>query len=339
MLPKHPHIELDYAFTIRHAELDDIDIFYQLVKTCDNEFYGYTSTTREELLAEWQAPEFDIARDTRLIFAPNGTLIGFSILFQNKEMPVRPYLWSYVHPEWRRLGVGTAIIEWAQARSKENIPLIPEDARMTLTTGVYSDNQSAKDLLETLGFTTSRGSVNMIIELDTPPQKPTFPDNIRIITYPEFNDLREVYRVFREAFRDHRGFIETDFDKAFANYQHYVANDPKVTQDTWYLAMDGDNLIGFSLCAMSAWDDPHKGWVDDFGVLREYRKRGIGKALLQHSFYDLYARGLRKVGLNADASNLTGAVRLYENAGMRVFRRWHAYEKVLRDGKEYSNQG
>ncbi|MCL4254903.1 MAG: GNAT family N-acetyltransferase, partial [Anaerolineae bacterium] len=178
MLPKHPHIELDYAFTIRHAELDDIEIFYQLVKTSDSEFYGYTSTTRDELLAEWQAPEFDIARDTRLVFAPNGTLIGFSILFENKEMPVRPYLWSYVHPEWRRLGVGTAIIEWAQARAKENIPLIPEDARMTLTTGVYSDNQSAKDLLETLGFTTSRGSVNMIIELDTPPQKPTFPDNI-----------------------------------------------------------------------------------------------------------------------------------------------------------------
>lgn len=339
MLPKHPHIELDYAFTIRHAELEDISIFYQLVKVLDAELYGQTTTTQGELLAEWQAPEFDIARDSRLVFAPNGNLIGFSMLHENKDMPVRPDIWSYVHPEWRRLGVGTALLEWAQKRAKENIALIPEDARLTLTTHVYHTDNSAKELLESLGFATHRGRVNMIIEMNEPPQQPTLPDGIRIIHYPQFNNLREVYRVFREAFRDHRGFIDTDFDKAFANYQYDIAHDPRMTQDTWYLAMDGDKLIGFSLCAMSAWDDPHKGWIEDFGVLRDYRKCGIGKALLAYSFCDLYARGLRKVGLNADASNLTGAIRLYENAGMRVFRRWFIYEKVLRDGVEYSNQG
>lgn len=339
MLMKHPHIELDYAFTIRHAELDDIDIFYQLVKVLDAEFYGQTTTTRETLLTEWQEPGFDIATDSRLVFAPSGALIGFSILHENKELPVRPYTWSYVHPDWRRLGVGTALIEWAQVRAKENLLILPEDARLVLTTSVYDTDHSGKELLDIFGFTTNRTSVNFLIEMDAPPQQPTLPDGIRILTNQEFNNLREVYRVYREAFRDHRGFVETDFDEGFARYEHFIKNDPHLDFNLWFLAMDGDKLVGFSLCTPNSWDDPHKGWVDEFGVLREYRNRGIAKALLYHSFGEFYRRGVHKVGLNADGSNLTGAVNLYQSVGMHIFRTWHAYEKELRAGVEYSNQG
>jgi len=338
MFPQHPHIELDYSFTIRHAELEDIDIFHQLVKVLYSEFYG-ASISKEELLMEWQSPEFNIAHDSRLVFAPNGELIGFSLLFEDKEIPVRPYIWSYVHPEWRRLGVGTALLEWAQERAKENIAFIPEDAKLTLSTNVYSANQSAKELLESLGFTTNRTRVNMLIEMNEMPPAPVFPDGIRIITYPEFGNLREVYRVLREAFRDHRGFVENDFEKDFANYQYFVTNDHRTHYDTWYLAMDGDAIIGMCLCSLASWDDPNKGWIEELGVLRDYRKRGIATALLQYSFGELYTRGIKKVGLNADGSNLTGAVKLYQNAGMRIFREWHAYEKELRAGKEYTNQG
>jgi ribosomal protein S18 acetylase RimI-like enzyme len=339
MLMKHPHIELDYAFTIRHAELDDIELFYQLVKVLDAEFYGQTTTTKETLLTEWQEPGFDIARDTRLVFAPSGALIGFSILRENKEMPVRPYTWSYVHPDWRRLGVGTALIEWAQARAKENLLILPEDARLVLTTSVYETNYSGKELLETFGFTSNRTSVNFLIEMGNTPQQPTLPDGIRIITYHEFGDLRAVYRVLRDAFRDHRGFIDIDFEVAYTNFEHYIKNDQNLDFSVWFLAMDGDKLVGISLCAPTSWDDPHKGWVDELGVLREYRNRGIAKALLHHTFGEFYRRGFKKVGLNADGSNLTGAVQLYQSVGMRMFRTWHAYEKELRGGVEYSNQG
>jgi ribosomal protein S18 acetylase RimI-like enzyme len=37
------------------------------------------------------------------------------------------------------------------------------------------------------------------------------------------------------------------------------------------------------------------------------------------------------VGLGVDGENTTGAVRLYESAGMRVVRRNDTYEKVLGD--------
>ena len=63
------------------------------------------------------------------------------------------------------------------------------------------------------------------------------------------------------------------------------------------------------------------GWVGTLGVRRPWRKRGIGLALLRHSFNEFYRRGKRKVGLGVDAQNLTGALRLYESAGMQSTRR------------------
>jgi hypothetical protein len=39
-----------------------------------------------------------------------------------------------------------------------------------------------------------------------------------------------------------------------------------------------------------------------------------------------------------DAASITGATRLYERAGMHVFRAWDIYEKELRPGEELSTQ-
>jgi ribosomal protein S18 acetylase RimI-like enzyme len=57
-------------------------------------------------------------------------------------------------------------------------------------------------------------------------------------------------------------------------------------------------------------------------------------ALLQHSFAEFYQRGWRHAGLDVDASNLTGALKLYERAGMHVARRYDRFEKELRPGRE-----
>ena len=80
------------------------------------------------------------------------------------------------------------------------------------------------------------------------------------------------------------------------------------------------------------------GWVGTLGVLRPWRKSGLGLALLRHSFNEFYRRGKHKVGLGVDAENLTGALRLYQNAGMHVHQTFDNYEKELRPGVEISTQ-
>ncbi len=71
------------------------------------------------------------------------------------------------------------------------------------------------------------------------------------------------------------------------------------------------------------------GWVRVLGVKWPWRRRGLGLALLLHSFGELLRRGIRTVGLGVDAENLTGAVRLYERAGMWVEHRYDICERRL----------
>ncbi len=107
-----------------------------------------------------------------------------------------------------------------------------------------------------------------------------------------------------------------------------------------FLPIDGASgeMPGFSLCTPFSFEDPQMGWVGTLGVCRAWRKRGIGLALLRHSFYEFYRRGLRKAGLGVDAQNLTGALRLYEGAGMHVHQTFDRYEKELRPGVEIGTQ-
>jgi len=63
----------------------------------------------------------------------------------------------------------------------------------------------------------------------------------------------------------------------------------------------------------------------------------LGEALLLHSFNEFYKRGMLNIGLGVDASNPTGATRLYQKVGMQVKVEDVVYEKELRPGRELEN--
>jgi ribosomal protein S18 acetylase RimI-like enzyme len=71
---------------------------------------------------------------------------------------------------------------------------------------------------------------------------------------------------------------------------------------------------------------PAAGYVDSLGTLRAYRGRGLGRALLLTSFAEFYRRGHRKVTLGVDAESPTGALGLYESAGMTAEQEGWRYE-------------
>lgn len=65
------------------------------------------------------------------------------------------------------------------------------------------------------------------------------------------------------------------------------------------------------------------------GVRRAWRRAGLGEALLLRSFAEFRRRGYTRGTLGVDASSVTGATRLYERAGMRVYRDTVFLEKQL----------
>ena len=174
--------------------------------------------------------------------------------------------------------------------------------------------------------------------MDTPPPAPVWPECITLRTYNPETDLEAVYRVDVEAFRDHFGFIEPTFEEGLQRFKHFMTGARDFDPSLWFLAMDGDEIAGICLCRNHAFDNPDVGYVNILGVRGPWRKRGIGLALLRHAFGELYQRGKRKAGLGVDAENLTGALRLYENAGMHVHQAFHIFEKEIRPGQEISVQ-
>jgi ribosomal protein S18 acetylase RimI-like enzyme len=69
--------------------------------------------------------------------------------------------------------------------------------------------------------------------------------------------------------------------------------------------------------------------VKGLGVRRPWRRRGLGGALLAHTFAALAARGRLRVELGVDAEGETQPLRSYERAGMHVTFTYELYAKPL----------
>jgi ribosomal protein S18 acetylase RimI-like enzyme len=93
----------------------------------------------------------------------------------------------------------------------------------------------------------------------------------------------------------------------------------------WFVASDGDEPVGVALCSV----DEGRGYVETLGVRPAWQGRGIGGALLRSAFAAFAERGLLDVDLGVDSENPTGAVGLYERAGMRATRRYDVFERRL----------
>ena len=104
---------------------------------------------------------------------------------------------------------------------------------------------------------------------------------------------------------------------------------PLARPDMSFVALAGDEIAGVCLCATHESGERGYGWVGILGVRPPWRRRGLGEALLRTAFRAFAAEGATRVGLGVDGENTTGAVRLYERAGMRVIRRYDTYERRL----------
>jgi len=163
---------------------------------------------------------------------------------------------------------------------------------------------------------------------------PALTDGITVRTYDPETETEAVYRAFVDSFKDHFGFIEPPFEKGFADFKHNLINEPGYDPKLWFVAVEGHEIVGVCICRNEDPEDPESGWVNELGVRRSWRKRGLGYALLKHAFAAFHANGRKRVGLGVDATSLTGALQLYERAGMRVLRQFKMYESELRPGRE-----
>ncbi len=339
ILQKENVIELPKGFTARGATQDDIEPALVLYNRFSQAVIGRDEITDAQAIRrEWQSPGFDPAEDIRVVFAPDGRMAGYIEVWTTVKPPVHPWMWGRVDPEYEDKGIGSWMLHWAEQRALQALPRVPDELRFAPRVGTFREAEKTKKLFEAFGYHYIRSSYHMLINMDAPVPEPEFPAGITLRTFNPETDAEAVYRADNDAFRDHFGFIELPFEEGFQRFKHFTIESEEFDPTLWFLAMDGDQIAGFNLCRPHSYDDPDLGWVGELGVRRPWRKHGLGLALLRHSFNEFYRRGRRKVGLGVDAQNLTGALRLYERAGMHVHQAYDQYEKELRPGREISVQ-
>ena len=301
-------VELPKGFTARGATQDDVEPALVLYNRWSQSVIGRDEITDAQAIRrEWQSPGFDPAEDIRVVFAPNGRMVGYIEVWTTVKPPVHPWMWGRVDPEYEGMGIGTWMLHWAEQRASSALPHVPDELRFAPRVGTFREAEKSKNLFEAIGYRHIRSSYHMLINMDAPVPEPEFPKGITLRTFNLETDAEAVYRADNEAFRDHFGFVEMPFEEGFQRFKHFTIELEEFDPTFWFLAMDGDQIAGFNLCRSHSYDDPDLGWVGELGVLRPWRKHGLGLALLRHSFNEFYRRGRRKVGLGVDAQNLTGA--------------------------------
>jgi mycothiol synthase len=223
---------------------------------------------------------------------------------------------------------------WAQDRARQAIRRVPEDARVAMHCSTVSTHKPSKDLFEKTGMQLIRHFCHMVIELDQRPPTPQWPEGITLRDYNHNQDAEGFYRVVYETFKDHWGYVDEPFEEGYKRWTHLATNHEDYDPTLWFMAMDGGEIAGVARSRRRSDEDPEMGWISVLGVLRPWRGRGIGLALLQHTFGEFFIRGKRRAGLGVDAQSLTGATRLYEKAGMHIQRQYDTYELELRPDVE-----
>ena len=278
------------------------------------ELYGTGDANEAEVRTWFSMPDLEMFLAER-----DGAVVGYADIRRDQEGARFP-IDIRVPPHARGEGVADTLLataeEWARRNAKP----------VAVLRGYAAErDEEVRSALARAGYRLIRHSFFMHIDLPDDPEPPEWPEGITVRTYDPDRDELAVYECTEEAFADHWDFQPTPLER----WRHFSIERADFDPSLWWLAEEDGELAGVSLNAWHFSGDRTFGWVGTLGVRRPWRRRGLGLALLRHSFLDFKQRGATRVGLGVDAENTTGAVRLYERAGMHPVRRNDMFEKPL----------
>jgi mycothiol synthase len=303
---------------LRAPTLADADAIAATFNDVSLALYGSTEVSADEVRLWLEAPDFDLERDAVLVEAEDGAVVGYGDLSDPSR--VGRLIWIDAQARPGASEVATALFDELEPRAEGRLA---PDGR--LKAYLAERNTELAAVVEARGYKVVRHSFRMESDLSSEPVEPDWPEGISVREFRPGEDDERVYEVNEETFADQEDHEPLDYEE----WRHWSFREP-FDPDLWFLAEAGDELAGILLARSERGGDETLGWVSVLGVRRPWRRRGLGRALLLHSFRALRAKGKPRAGLGVDGSNPTGAVQLYESAGMQVSRRFDHWEKERR---------
>jgi mycothiol synthase len=304
--------------SLRAPTLADAEAIAATFNEVSLALYGSPEVSADDVRLWLEAPDFDLERDAVVAEAEDGTVVGYGDLSDASR--VGRLIWIYAQTRLGVTDVAHAILDELEPRAEARLA---PDGR--LRAYVAEKNTALASVVQARGYAVVRHSFRMEADLATEPAAPDWPEGIAVREFVPGEDDSRVYEVQEETFADQADSEPMSYEE----WRHWSFREP-FDPGLWFLAEEGGELAGILLARSERAGDETLGWVSVLGVRRPWRRRGLGRALLLHSFHALRARGKPRAGLGVDGSNPTGAVKLYEAAGMRVVRRSDHWELAQR---------
>jgi mycothiol synthase len=265
-----------------------------------------------------------------LIAEVDASMVAYSRLwwYIDETSRVRIYnSFGFVRPEWRRKGLGRAMLRYNQAALRAIAAGHPQDMERYFESGGDDGEKENEALLQSDGYQAVRHGFSMVRpDLENIPDLP-LPEGLEVRpVHPEH--YRTIWDADQEAFRDHWGFVEgTEED-----YQSWMSH-RNFQPDMWMIAWDGDEVAGQVKSYIDYQENVEyhrlRGYTEAISTRRPWRRRGVAHALIALSLKLLKEKGMQEAALGVDTQNLSGALRVYEDMGFRVVRRTSIYRKKM----------
>ena len=307
-------MDVPAGYELRAPTQDDLDAVADVLVADQLDVAGQPVLGADFIREVWSRTGFDLAADAWVVTDGAPTVVAYGQV--RREEPDVVGSWGVVHPEHRQRGIGSLLFDRIEARASELLVGVPSPR---FRNAINGGDRAAARMLRARGLGPVRHFWHMQIDLTGPIEAGPPPEGIEIGGIEPRNDLTAVHSVLDEAFADDWGHHPEPFDQ----WAEEEASSPSYDPTLWLLARDGGKPVG-ALTASAGGDG---GSVDYLAVLAPYRGRGLGAALLRRSFTSFAGRGLRRVMVNVDAENPTGATAVYERVGMRVVNRWDLWER------------
>jgi mycothiol synthase len=261
----------------------------------------------------------------------NGQPVAYNRVFwyQEENGPRIYTVFGFLLPEWRRKGIGTAMLRWGEARLRVIAADHPKEGPHYFQSFVTDTEKGTIALLEAEGYQAIRYGFEMVRDLSEPFPAAPMPAGLEVRPVEE-KHLRAIWEAAVEAFRDHWGYAPPKEDE----YQQMLA-DPHFDPSIWKIAWDGDQVAGMVQNFVNQNENEEyerlRGYTEGICVRRPWRKRGLAKSLIVQSMQMFKEMGMTETALGVDAENTSGALYLYKSCGYKVVKQSTTFRKEMKD--------
>ena len=315
------------AKPLEHADVDPVVACANAIAAAD---HTGEYVIRDDVLDFLSTPGLSAPDDSLGVWL-DGQLVAYALVMpphQLDELAIVD-LKGGVHPDYRRRGIGGALLDWVSER------VASRDPRPTtvIDVGIEGSNAGALVLLHSRGYEPLRYFSTMQRPYDAVPiPAGPVPDGFEVIPFhPAYDESLRL--AHNEIFRDHWGTSPKDADDWKKWFTGHRAFRPGLS----YLVVDGNRIASYTLAYEFEVDTEKTGvrevWAGQVGTRREYRGQGLARATLTAVLRAGASAGFERSSLGVDADSPTGAFRLYESLGYRRVSTTIRYRLTLSPGQ------